>query len=173
MICLHTAKRFCKDYTEIRNYEEAVNDTTEMWDCHHRMEEVFTHVELKRAGWYYNRKPEELIFIRRSEHRGNPKLHIGVKERMKAQNGEKHGPMSEETKKKIGDANRGRKLGSVSEETRRKLSEVRKGRSKSEEYKRNISEAAAIAVTAYKEYKANGGKLSWNSFRKFYAKKAI
>lgn len=72
---------------------------------------------------------------------------------------------------KIGDANRGRKLGSVSEETRRKLSEVRKGRSKSEEHKRNISEAAAIAVTAYKEYKANGGEMSWNSFRAKYSKK--
>ena len=79
MICLETVKRYCKNYTEIENYQEAISDKSELWVCHHRMEEVFTHKELKNAGWYYNRPASELIFIRESEHNGNAKLHIGLK----------------------------------------------------------------------------------------------
>ena len=57
--------RYCKDYEKIENYEEAVKDT-EKYICHHKLETVFAKTELLRAGWYYNRKPEELIFIRQS-----------------------------------------------------------------------------------------------------------
>ena len=47
-------------------------------------------------------------------------------------------PCSEETKRKLSEANKGRKL---SEETRKKLSEARKGKKLSEETKRKMSEA--------------------------------
>ena len=101
MISLRTVKQYCKNYTEIENYQEAIDDTTEMWICHHIMEEVFTHEELKRAGWYYSRPATELIFIRESEHNGNPKLHIGIKRKNRNMIGKKY---SEEHKKHMSEA---------------------------------------------------------------------
>jgi len=52
------------------------------------------------------------------------------------QTGKKRKPHSEETKKKISQANKGR---CVSEETRKKLSEIQKGKTLSEETKKKIS----------------------------------
>lgn len=104
MICEKKAKKFCKDYTQIENYEEALK-SSEMYVAHHRLEQVFTVDELIRAGWYYDRKPQELIFIRRSEHNGNADIHVGYrlgsKKRSASMKGEKRGPHSEETKRKI------------------------------------------------------------------------
>ena len=106
MISLRAVKRFCKNYTEIENYTEAISDTSEMWACHHRMEEVFTSKELIRAGWYYDRKASELIFIRQSEHNGNPELHIGCRKYFKDKKGKpawnkgkKLPPLSDERKR--------------------------------------------------------------------------
>lgn len=74
-------KIYCKDYEKIENYEQAVNDETQVWDCHHRLEthfpdgserpkdEQLSHTELKAQGIYYSRPPEELIFLTKSEHR--------------------------------------------------------------------------------------------------------
>ena len=63
---------FCKNYQQIENYNEAVNDNSEVWDCHHRLElhddYINTREELKLMGLYYDRPPEELIFLKRSEH---------------------------------------------------------------------------------------------------------
>ena len=69
-------KDLCKDFQDIENYEEAVNDPNELWICHHRLEQVFTAEELHRAGWYYGRKPQELIFLRYKEHNNNADIHI-------------------------------------------------------------------------------------------------
>ena len=38
MISLGRVKQYCKNYTEIENYDKAIADKTEMWACHHRME---------------------------------------------------------------------------------------------------------------------------------------
>ena len=78
----HSAKCICSTPELIENYDKAIADTTQTWVCHHRLE---THTsdgilreieisdeELKSLGVYYNRPPEELIFMTRSEHR---KLH--------------------------------------------------------------------------------------------------
>lgn len=120
---------YCATPELIENYEEAVNDPNEMWVCHHRMEEVFTEAELKRAGWYYNRKPDELIFIRRSEHNGNPKLHIGI--RKAASSKERNEKISKSTKgkkkPKLSEYLTGRKRAPYSEEYKRKMSESLKG----------------------------------------------
>ena len=118
------AKEYCKDYTKIKNYEEAISDKNEMWHCHHIMVEVFTSKELIRAGWYYNRRPEELIFIRESEHNGNPRIHIGLKRYNKSKIGKK--PW-----------NAGKKL---SEDIKKKLSEAHKGKKQSDESKKKKSE---------------------------------
>lgn len=81
---LKNIKQYCKDITKIENYEKAVNDSIQKWEVHHRLETHFsdgtprpltaqiTSVELKALDMYYNRPPEELIFLTRSEHK---KLH--------------------------------------------------------------------------------------------------
>ena len=123
MVNIRTSKDFCKEFEKIENYEEAVNDKNEVWCCHHKMEEVFTKEELIRAGWYYDRKPEELIFIRRSEHNGNANLHIGYKRSNKNSKGK---PSNRKGKK-------------CSEETKQKISKANKGKPHSEEWKQKIS----------------------------------
>ena len=124
-------KKFCKDFKKIENYEKAVNDTTQTWACHHRLE---THnsdgekrlvdiarKELIALGMYYDRPSEELIFLTITEH---AKLH---------RKGKQH---SEETKKKISEAREGKKREPFSEEWKRKLSEAHKGK----HWKRKLSE---------------------------------
>ena len=71
MIKEKNVKRYCcEDFGLIENYNEAVNDTTQIWDCHHRKE-----IELKKnrqelidIGLYYNRPASELIFLTHNEH---------------------------------------------------------------------------------------------------------
>lgn len=73
-------KRFCKDFSKIENYEKAIN-SEELWECHHRLETHFSDgtsrgtpnnflsvKELKALDMYYNRPPEEFIFLTKSEH---------------------------------------------------------------------------------------------------------
>ena len=130
-------KNLCKIFTKIENYDKAVADNTQTWQCHHRLE---THnsdrerrlidissAELIALGMYFDRSPEELIFLTSAEHR---KLHNENKER-----GRK---VSETMKGHV-----------VSEETKRKMSEAKKGYSHSEESKKKMSEA-------------HKGKLAWN-----------
>ena len=68
-------------------------------------------------------------------------------EKMKKHLPKKRKPLSEETKKKIGDANRGRtswakgkKLGPLSNEVKQKISKAHSGRKLSEEHKKKISD---------------------------------
>lgn len=65
-------EKLCADYTKIENYEKAINDDSQMWHCHHRLEihEDYTNSvkHLKMMNLYYNRPPEELIFLTNSEH---------------------------------------------------------------------------------------------------------
>ena len=123
MICLKKVKKFCKDYTRIKNYEEAVNDNTQMWDCHHILGEILSREQLKDHNFYYDVPPCMLKFVTRAEHTHLHKKGIH---------------RSDETRKKISKAHKGR---TFSEEHRRKLSEVKKGKHRSEETCRKISEA--------------------------------
>ena len=114
---------YCRQPELIENYSKAIADNSEIWACHHRLE---THnsngerrlvdilgAELIALDLYYDRPPEELIFLTQSEHM---RLHrIGKPGAMK----DKH----------------------HSEETKRKMSESHKGKPKSEEHKRKLSEA--------------------------------
>ena len=59
------------DETLIENYDKAIADTTQTWVCHHRREiepDRKTIVELIALGLYWNRPPEELIFLTNSDH---------------------------------------------------------------------------------------------------------
>lgn len=118
-------KYYCKDYKNIENYDKAKADDFKGWQCHHRLETWtsdgerrlidITADELKALGMYYNRPAEELIFMTICEH---SRLHMKGKH------------LSEETKKKIGEASKGNKyaLGNrISEETKNRMSEAMKG----------------------------------------------
>ena len=135
--------RFCKNYTEIENYENAINDNTQTWHCHHKkeIEEGKTPRQLKHEGLYYNRPPQEFIFLTKSEHK---KLHnIGKKYFL----GKHH---TEETKRKQSESQKGKRnfLGKHhTEEWKMKHSEDMKGEKNpnfgkhfSDEYKKKMSE---------------------------------
>lgn len=132
MINIKKVKRYCKeDISKIKNYEQAVNDTTQTWVCHHMTETWWncTAKELIENECYYNRKACELIFLTPEEHK---RLHMKGK------------ILSEETRRKISESHKGKIL---SEETKRKLSEANKGntyhkgKKHSEETRIKISEA--------------------------------
>ena len=97
MINEYYAKKFCcEDLSLIENYDKAISDTTQTWDCHHRGEILpcgrFSVSDLKKFELYFNRPASELIFLTRSEHR---RLHLkGI-------------PKSEATKKALSDALKG------------------------------------------------------------------
>lgn len=59
---------FCRHPELIENYEVAVADTTQTWECHHRLESCFTQKFLKEMNLYYDVEPEALIFLTHKEH---------------------------------------------------------------------------------------------------------
>jgi hypothetical protein len=62
----------CEDPSLIENYELALNDTVNVWDCHHKLEIHSdyrnTPEELKMMGLYYNRPACEFIFLKKDLH---------------------------------------------------------------------------------------------------------
>ena len=130
MINIGKVKKFCKDYTKIENYEEAVKDTSQTWHCHHILGEILTREQLKDHDFYYDVPPCMLKFVTRAEHR---RLH----------NAGKH--HSDETCRKISESMKGRtssrKGVTLSEDTRRKMSESHKGKKFSEETRKKMSES--------------------------------
>ena len=86
MISLYNVYKYCnEDITKIENFEKALNDRTQEWDCHHRDEVrilpsgitvIRTSEELKERGRYYNCPANELIFLTKSDH---TKIHNKVK----------------------------------------------------------------------------------------------
>ena len=140
---------YCKDdITIIENYEKAIADRFNGWDCHHRLETHnsdgerrlvdITMEELVALGMYYNRPASELIFLTASEHM---ELH---------HKGKLH---TEEHKRKLSEAHKGHR---ISEETKRKISATLKGKRLSAETKRKISEAYKG-----KHWKLVDGKRVW------------
>ena len=137
MISEIVKKYCCEDISKIENYDKAIADTTQMWDCHHRMELIKTGAVVDSTkqdliDWdiYYNRPADELIFLTKAEHMS---LHW---------KGKHH---SEEYKRKMSEACKGRtawnKGKTFSEEYKRNMSELMKGRTFSEEWKRKLSES--------------------------------
>ena len=145
MINEYTAKKYCsEDISIIENYELAVNDTTQTWDCHHRGEILpcgrFSIDDLKKFGLYFNRPAAELIFLTPVEHhrlhfKSVPKSESTKKAISEALKGV---PKSESTKKAISDAKKGVPL---SEANKKVISDALKGIPKSEAHKKALSEA--------------------------------
>ena len=136
----HNFKYYCKDYTNIENYQKALADNFKGWCCHHRLETHnsdgerrlvdITAEELQALDMYYNRPSSELIFLTRIEHSSLHKPSEETKKKMSLSKkgkytGEKNSfygkHHTEETRRKIGEANK-----NISEETRRKIGEASK-----------------------------------------------
>lgn len=62
---------YCKeDICFIENYNKAIKDKTQVWDCHHRLEIDYnlSSKELKEKRLYFNRPASELLFLTHAEH---------------------------------------------------------------------------------------------------------
>ena len=59
---------YCMEFKKIENYEKALIDNFKGWHCHHRLEKDYTREELIKKNLYYNRPPEELIFLTNKDH---------------------------------------------------------------------------------------------------------
>lgn len=151
MICIKTAKKFCKDdITLIENYVKAISDQTQTYECHHRLELTLEgeHAnsvqDLIRLDMYYHRPYYELIFLTKSDHY---KLHLPYRntEEFKRKKSEamkgRHWKLSEETKRKLSESHKGQKGQKRTEETKRKISESEKGKKLSDETRRRVSES--------------------------------
>ena len=113
---------YCQeDFSLIQNYDKAISDKEQIWDCHHRLGTVIPKKKLLEMDLYYHRPAIELIFLTHKEH---TMLHRKGK------------PQSEESKQKMSDALKGRhpwnKGLKTPEETRKKQSEGHKGKNKGE-----------------------------------------
>lgn len=163
MINERNAHKYCRDdISKIENYEEAMNDKTQTWHLHHRLELTpdgdfaLSIDQLKMHDMYYNRPYYELIFLAPSEHM---RLHTkdkclpdDTKQRIsESLKGIKRIPFTEEHRRKLSESKKGKsawnkgKHGIYSEETRRKMGEANKGKKghhHSEETRRKLSEAA-------------------------------
>jgi len=103
MINEKMAKRFCReDISLIENYQEAVNDTTQTWHCHHRDEiqpdGTVLHInDLMLKGEYFHIPASKLIFLTKKDHHN---LHNKAN-----WTGRKH---SDESCKKISESHKGK-----------------------------------------------------------------
>ena len=118
MINIQNVSYFCcEDISLIENYDKAINDTTQVWDCHHKLEirdnKSYSKKEMMNQGLYYNRPANELMFLTRSEHM---KLHYPYL---------KYNEKTDEIKQKISNTLKGKPK---SEETKRKIAETLKKR---------------------------------------------
>ena len=167
-------KPYCNgDISKIENYYEAVNDKETVWHLHHRLE---THNsdgerrlvdlnmnELIELDMYYDRPPEELIFVTPSmhsslHHKGKSSWNKGTKGICKANSGS--------FKKGQTPWSKGKHL---SEETKAKISATLKGHTTWNKGK-ILSESQKLAMNEMKiAYRNNNPlNLKWNEFQKWY-----
>lgn len=135
MICLQEVKKYCQEYYLIENYQEAVNDQTQTWHCHHRHEIDWdlSREELIAIGRYYDVHYSELIFLTHREH--NILHNTGENNPMY---GKHH---TEEVKDKISDSLKGENSPMYGKEGYWKGKEgTFKGKHHTEESKKRISE---------------------------------
>lgn len=129
MISIGKLKKYCKeDISLIENYEQAISDQSQIWECHHRLEiqgdKITSRQELKDKKLYYHRPANELIFLTHEEH---SKLHhdnISNKTRIKISQSHLGSCRTKEQKERMSKAQQGR---IHSEETKLKISKSKKG----------------------------------------------
>lgn len=128
------AKRFCRDdISLIKNYQEALADTTQVWYVHHINGEPvtgFSKKDLLKMKMYYNRPASELMFVTYKMHDDihNNSTNWGKSNKCKH--------LSTEHKRKISITNKGRVM---SDDTKSKMSASRTGVKLSSTHKKAIS----------------------------------
>ena len=145
----------CEDLSLIENYELAINDTTQTWECHHRGDILpcgrFSIDDLKKFGLYFNRPAAELIFLTPTAHRQLHKKGVPMSEANKKALIEAHKgvPLSESHKKAISDALKGVPNGPMSEDRKKAISDALKGVPLSEATKKAIGDANSKKVLQF------------------------
>ena len=136
---LKNLEKYCTDYTKIKNYDEAIKSPLR-YDLHHRLEisEMQSRSDLKFLHLYYNRPPEELVFLEHGEHMRLHNANLSAETRQKMSESKKVNQnalghhCSEDARKKMSDALKGEKSYMYgkpkSAETRQKISEANKGK---------------------------------------------
>ena len=130
-------EKYCIDYTKIENYDTAIKSQLR-YDCHHRLEidEMQSAKDLIFLHLYYNRPPEELVFLEHGEHmrlhNKGKNLSAETRQKMskalKGENNPMFGKnMSTDTRQKMSEAHKG-KHWHLSAESRKKISEAKKGK---------------------------------------------
>lgn len=114
----------CDDISLIENYDKAISDKIQTWQCHHRAEILpcgrFSRRDLEQHGLLLHRPANELVFLTQFEHKSIHKNHLGHKhsdEAKRKMSETRHGKgclgrhwkLSDESKKKIGLAMKGNK----------------------------------------------------------------
>ena len=131
MISENQVKKYCReDISLIENYDKAMDDKTQTWDCHHRKESQYSVDELVDIGEYYGVQASDLIFITHSDH---SKLHNKLQDHHIGSSNPMFGKHhSEEARKKMSLRHKGRdtwmKGKHHSESTKKKLSKCRIGK---------------------------------------------
>lgn len=145
----------CEDISQIENYNKALNDKSQVYNIHHRLEteKNLSCKQLKEQNRYYKVPACELIFLTKAEHN---QIHF---------RGIKRGPRDEETKKKLSIAlkgkegnnkgkifssewcehlsksHKGKSNGSLPTEAKKKISDSLKGHIVSNETRYKISQS--------------------------------
>lgn len=115
----HVHAYCCEDPSLIENYDKAIADETQTWDCHHRLEIQGQFVNspklLKKCCMYYNVPASQLIFLKHGEHislhnknlseNTHRKLHASMINNTRFL-GKHH---SEDTRKRLSDSHSGNK----------------------------------------------------------------
>lgn len=167
-------KPYCNgDISKIENYYEAVNDKENVWHIHHRLETHnsdgekrlvdLTKDELIELDMYYDRPPEELIFVTPSMHNSlhhseKSPWNKGTKGICKANSGS--------FKKGLTPWIKGRKH---TEEARAKISTKLKGNTPWNKGK-SLSDSQMLVMNEMKAAYRNNNPLNlkWNEFQKWY-----
>lgn len=131
----------CEDISLIQNYYEAINDDTQTWVCHHRLEVELnkSKPELIEEGLYFHRPASELIFVTKADH-----IRIHFTGNIPWNKG-KTGVYSKETIMKMSESSKGNtatfgKHWTLSEESKKNISNgvkksVERGRKKPKSWK--------------------------------------
>lgn len=134
MINAEKLKAYCsEDISYIENYDKAIADKVQTWQCHHRAEVLpcgrYSVNDLKKFNLYYKRPACELVLLTEFEHKSLHKNHTGKKQTFG-------------TKLKISLSKRGkpsnRKGTHHTEEAKMKISIGLSGRHLSEEHKAKL-----------------------------------
>lgn len=180
-----STKQYCsEDISLIENYDEAIADKTQIWDCHHRLElqgQFHNSASLlQRCGLYFNVPASQLIFLRHADHigmhaRNRSETSLNKMSEAKKGNSNKKGvKLSQTACEKLREI--GRQLhwytnGKIStraetcpagftkglhfsESTLDKIHKQRAGRKLSPELKRKISERTKLAMQRIKKQKS-------------------